>query len=101
MGPFRRYRDTIIVVLLLAVPFFAVANCIGLALWRYRDRVHQVYAVDLAGAGVGAGYINDPYRTVTEDQLNGGKHVAGTGTIDPEGIVGPIGAGKRDRKSVV
>ena len=28
---------------------------------------------------------------LTEDQLNGGKHVAGTGTIDPEGIVGPIG----------
>ncbi len=28
---------------------------------------------------------------LTEGQLNGGKHVAGTGTIDPEGNVGPIG----------
>ena len=28
---------------------------------------------------------------LTDDQLNGGKHVAGTGTIDPEGNVGPIG----------
>jgi len=39
---------------LAAVPFFGVANCIGLALWRYRERSHQVYAVDLAGAGLGA-----------------------------------------------
>lgn len=39
---------------LMTVPFFAVANCIGLALWRFRDRVHRIYAVDLAGAGVGA-----------------------------------------------
>lgn len=28
---------------------------------------------------------------LTEGQLNGGKHVAGTGTIDPDGTVGPIG----------
>ena len=28
---------------------------------------------------------------LTDDQLNGGQHVAGTGTIDPEGNVGPIG----------
>ncbi len=28
---------------------------------------------------------------LTEGQLNGGKHVAGTGSIDPEGNVGPIG----------
>ena len=39
---------------LAAVPFFGVANCIGLALWRYRERSHLVYAVDLAGAGLGA-----------------------------------------------
>jgi len=39
---------------LLAIPFFAVANCIGLALWRFRARNHQVYAVDLLGAGLGA-----------------------------------------------
>jgi hypothetical protein len=39
---------------LAAVPFFGAANCIGLALWRYRERNHQVYAVDLAGAGLGA-----------------------------------------------
>jgi len=39
---------------LAAVPFFGVANCIGLALWRYRERSHLVYAVDLTGAGLGA-----------------------------------------------
>lgn len=39
---------------LMAVPFFAVANCVGLALWRFRDQVHRIYATDLAGAGLGA-----------------------------------------------
>jgi PDZ domain-containing protein len=29
--------------------------------------------------------------TVTPGDLTGGKHVAGTGTINPDGIVGPIG----------
>jgi PDZ domain-containing protein len=28
---------------------------------------------------------------LTPGSLNGGRHVAGTGTIDPTGIVGPIG----------
>jgi PDZ domain-containing protein len=28
---------------------------------------------------------------LTEGQLNGGKHIAGTGSIDPQGNVGPIG----------
>ena len=29
--------------------------------------------------------------TVTPGDLTGGKHIAGTGTISPEGVVGPIG----------
>jgi spermidine synthase len=41
------------VYLLLAVPFFAAANCIGLALWRYRAQIPRLYAVDLLGAGIG------------------------------------------------
>jgi PDZ domain-containing protein len=28
---------------------------------------------------------------LTEDPLAGGEHVAGTGTITPDGVVGPIG----------
>ncbi len=42
------------IYLLLAFPFFAVANCIGLALWHYRESVSRVYASDLLGAGAGA-----------------------------------------------
>lgn len=41
------------VYLLLAVPFFAAANCIGLALWRYRAQIPRLYGVDLLGAGIG------------------------------------------------
>jgi hypothetical protein len=40
--------------LLLAIPFFAAANCIGLILTQYRDGIGTVYAVDLVGAGIGA-----------------------------------------------
>lgn len=40
--------------LLLAIPFFCVANCFGLAFMRYGGQVHRIYAFDLAGAGVGA-----------------------------------------------
>ena len=29
--------------------------------------------------------------TVTPGDLTGGKHIAGTGTITPDGVVGPIG----------
>jgi SAM-dependent methyltransferase len=43
--------------LLLVIPFFAVANGIGLALWQFRSRVHRVYAMDLLGAGAGAAGI--------------------------------------------
>jgi hypothetical protein len=40
--------------LLLAVPFFFVANAIGLALIHYRERLSRVYAADLVGAGLGS-----------------------------------------------
>ncbi|MGB5568370.1 MAG: hypothetical protein WBM81_03645 [Sedimenticolaceae bacterium] len=39
--------------LLLAIPFFAAANCIGLVLWHFRDEIPRVYGVDLIGAGLG------------------------------------------------
>jgi PDZ domain-containing protein len=29
--------------------------------------------------------------TITPGDLTGGKHIAGTGTITPDGVVGPIG----------
>jgi PDZ domain-containing protein len=31
------------------------------------------------------------YDTITPGKLTGGHYIAGTGTIDPEGQVGPIG----------
>jgi hypothetical protein len=40
--------------LVLALPFFAAANCIGLALWVAVNEVPRVYAVDLIGAAAGA-----------------------------------------------
>ena len=43
-----------IAFLLLAVPFFAAANCIGAALTRYRHQIPRIYGADLVGAGVGA-----------------------------------------------
>ena len=41
------------VYLLLAIPFFGAANCVGLALRRYGDRIPRLYGIDLIGAGGG------------------------------------------------
>ena len=38
----------------LAIPFFAAANCVGLALWRFPAQIPRLYGIDLLGAGVGA-----------------------------------------------
>ena len=40
--------------LVLALPFFAAASCIGLALWRFPDQIPRLYGYDLIGAGLGA-----------------------------------------------
>ena len=40
--------------LLLAVPFFAAANCIGLAFAHFRAGIGRVYAWNLTGSGLGA-----------------------------------------------
>lgn len=40
--------------LLLALPFFAAANCIALALTRFPGVISRLYGVDLLGAGIGA-----------------------------------------------
>lgn len=44
----------LILYLLLALPFFAVANCIGLALSQFTDDIPRIYGCDLLGAGSGA-----------------------------------------------
>ncbi|MFQ5774045.1 MAG: hypothetical protein ACE5GS_05980 [Kiloniellaceae bacterium] len=40
--------------LLLMVPFFCAANCVGLAFIRYGGSIGRVYRYDLMGAGAGA-----------------------------------------------
>ena len=40
--------------LVLAVPFFAAANCIGATLWQFRADIPRIYGFDLMGAGIGA-----------------------------------------------
>ncbi len=43
-----------VLFVLLAMPFFFAANCIGLALLWQRRVLHRVYLFDLLGAGAGA-----------------------------------------------
>jgi hypothetical protein len=43
--------------LLLAVPFFTVANAIGLTFWRFPALINRAYAADLVGAGIGTALV--------------------------------------------
>ena len=47
----------VLIYLLLMLPFLFAANCIGLALIRFRHRLHRIYLWDLIGAGLGAAGI--------------------------------------------
>lgn len=49
----EQFYRLLLVYLLLALPFFFVANAIGLALIRYRNDMSRIYAADLFGAGLG------------------------------------------------
>lgn len=51
--PEQAYRLMLIYVL-LAFPFFFVANAIGLTLIRFQDSMTRIYAADLLGAGLGS-----------------------------------------------
>ncbi|MEA1922836.1 MAG: SAM-dependent methyltransferase [Pseudomonadota bacterium] len=44
----------LLLYLLLSVPFFAVANCIGLTLVSFTKNIPRIYSCDLLGAGLGA-----------------------------------------------
>ncbi|MCP4040545.1 MAG: SAM-dependent methyltransferase, partial [Gammaproteobacteria bacterium] len=44
----------ILIYLLLSLPFFFVANCMGLSLFAFPRDIPRIYAWDLVGAGVGA-----------------------------------------------
>ena len=49
-----QYVWLLCVYLLVMMPFFLAANCIGLAFIRFKDRIPSIYAFDLLGAGVGS-----------------------------------------------
>jgi hypothetical protein len=44
----------LILYLLLSVPFFCAATCIGLTFARFKDQINRIYRFDLLGAGTGA-----------------------------------------------
>ncbi|KPK26985.1 MAG: hypothetical protein AMJ61_07285 [Desulfobacterales bacterium SG8_35_2] len=50
----RQWLKLFTLYLLLALPFFFAANCIALAFSRYRQRISEIYAADLFGAGLGS-----------------------------------------------
>ncbi|MGN6245390.1 MAG: YlbL family protein [Motilibacteraceae bacterium] len=62
---------------------------------------------DVGGPSAGMMFALGIIDKLTPGPLNGGKHVAGTGTIDPDGKVGPIGGipqkmvGARDAGAVL
>jgi len=63
--------------LLLGVPFFAAANCIGLAFARFGDAIGRIYAWNLAGSGLGAlGLVGLLYIMAPEAAL---RLIAGLG----------------------
>ncbi|MEE8499093.1 MAG: hypothetical protein V3S27_00865, partial [Kiloniellales bacterium] len=43
--------------LVLMVPFFCAANCVGLAFMRFSEQIGRVYRFDLMGAGLGAAAV--------------------------------------------
>jgi spermidine synthase len=45
------------IYLVLMVPFFCAANCVGLAFMRFAEQVGRVYRFDLLGAGFGAAAV--------------------------------------------
>ncbi len=44
----------LVLYLLLSVPFFCAATCIGLTFARFKDQINRIYRFDLLGAGTGA-----------------------------------------------
>ncbi len=49
-----QYFYLLLIYLLLFVPFFFAASCIGLAFIQYKGQINRIYLSDLLGAGTGA-----------------------------------------------
>ena len=65
------------IYLVLMVPFFCTANCVGLAFMRFSDRVGRVYRFDLVGAGLGAAAVVAALFLLTPSQSLRGLPVLG------------------------
>jgi hypothetical protein len=50
----RQWLKLFALYLFLALPFFFAANCIALTFSQYRQRISEIYAADLFGAGLGS-----------------------------------------------
>ena len=62
---------------LFAIPFFAGANCIGIALTRFGAGIGEIYGANLVGSGIGAlGVIGTLFLLMPTDAL---RLVAGLG----------------------
>ena len=51
----------------------------------------EIYLQDVGGPSAGLIFALAIIDRMTEDSVTDGRHIAGTGTIDPDGTVGPIG----------
>lgn len=51
----------------------------------------DIYLEDVGGPSAGLIFTLALIDRMTEDSVTEGRHIAGTGTIDPDGTVGPIG----------
>lgn len=62
---------------LLAVPFFAAANAVGLSLSRYRGHIPRIYGGDLLGAAGGAALVTLCLSWLHPEQVIAGIGLAG------------------------
>jgi spermidine synthase len=53
----RHWLKLFALYLLLALPLFFAANCIALTFSQFRQRISEIYAADLFGAGLGSIFI--------------------------------------------
>jgi len=78
--------------LLLGVPFFAAANCIGLAFACFGDAIGRIYAWNLAGSGIGAlGLVGLLYIVEPEAAL---RLIAGLGLV--AAVLAALSGGRRN-----
>jgi len=59
--------------------------------YRYQPKISFDLGQEIGGPSAGLVFALAIYDKITEGPLLGDRHVAGTGTIDPTGRVGPIG----------